>query len=313
MLFLSTFFIFTKTILRCSNSAKVWYNENRMVQRTHRYLPVLSIAGSDSGGGAGIQADVKTFSALGCFGTTAITAVTAQNTLGVTAIHSIPVAVVVAQIKAVLEDLQPLAIKIGMIHRPDLALAIAETLEAYPTIPIVLDPVMIASSGAKLIEDETIEVLKDKLFPIATLITPNLDEASLLVQQPIKHIEDMQIAAQRLLDANAQAVLVKGGHLQTTQLCNIFKEKNGREEHIYSSYIASHNTHGTGCSLSSAIAAYLAHGHDLYTAIKHASAYIHQAIDAGKDVHIGQGHGALNHFFNPLTLIKQAHSSYEMD
>jgi hydroxymethylpyrimidine/phosphomethylpyrimidine kinase len=274
-----------------------------------KYIPVLTIAGSDSGGGAGIQADLKTFSALGCFGTTAITAVTVQNTLGVTAIHSVPNDIVVAQIRAVMDDIRPQAIKIGMIHRADLASAIAGVLQDYPDVQIVFDPVMVATSGDKLIEDDTIAVLEEKLFPLATLITPNLYEASLLANMPVKDVTDMRLAAKKLLSKGAHAILVKGGHLAEPILYDVYCNEDGNETLIQSNYIQTLNTHGTGCTLSSAITAFLAQDRPLSEAIHSGINYVHEAIDAGKDVQTGSGHGPLNHFFNPLPLIKK----YEMD
>jgi hydroxymethylpyrimidine/phosphomethylpyrimidine kinase len=269
----------------------------------YKYVGVLTIAGSDSGGGAGIQADLKTFSALGCFGTSAITAITVQNTLGVTGIHSIPPEIVAGQIRAVMDDIQPAAIKIGMIHSPDLALAIAATLKNYPDVPVVLDPVMVATSGDRLIESATISIIKEKLFPLASLVTPNLDEAAILADMPLHHLPDMQEAADRILQTGCRAVLVKGGHLAGKELFDVYKDQQYNMHIISSQHIATKNTHGTGCTLSSAIAAYLARGEQLLTAIDKASHYIHTAIAAGQDVQTGMGHGPLNHFFAPEKLI----------
>lgn len=270
----------------------------------YKYPVVLSIAGSDSGGGAGIQADLKTISALGCFGATAITAVTIQNTLGVSGIHPIPVEVVKAQIKAVMDDLKPLAVKIGMVHSIDLAIAIASVLGDYSDVPIIFDPVMVATSGQRLIEIDTVTTLKKELFPIAKLVTPNLDEAAILAQMEINTIDDMKKAAQRIMQYGCNAVLVKGGHLKGPDLCDVYLDKTG-EQHIFrTSAINTINTHGTGCSLSSAIASYLALGDDLITSISKSKAYIQQAIEHGRDVKTGQGHGPLNHFFDPQKLVK---------
>jgi hydroxymethylpyrimidine/phosphomethylpyrimidine kinase len=270
----------------------------------YKYPVVLTIAGSDSGGGAGIQADLKTISALGCFGTTAITAVTIQNTLGVSGIHSIPGGIVKAQIKAVMDDLKPLAVKIGMVHSADLAIAIASVLRDYLDIPIIFDPVMVATSGQRLIEVDTIETLKKDLFPIAKIITPNLDEAAILAQMEVNTIDDMKKAAHRIMQYGCNAVLVKGGHLKGPDLCDVYLDKTG-EQHIFrTSAIDTINTHGTGCSLSSAIASYMALGNDLIASISKSKAYIQQAIEHGKDVKTGQGHGPLNHFFDPQKLVK---------
>lgn len=269
------------------------------------YISVLSIAGSDSGGGAGIQADLKTFAALGCYGTSAVTAITVQNTVGVFDIHPIPAAIVAGQIKAVLDDIKPSAIKIGMIQSSATALAITGLLKAYPHIPIVLDPVMISSSGRKLLDDATLRILQEQLFPLVTLLTPNLDEAAVLSGLPIDSVEDMQAAAARI---SCNAVLVKGGHLSGTQLYNVYQDKSGNQHIFPSEAIATRNTHGTGCTLSSAIAAFLARGEALIAAIEKAGSYMHNAIAAGSDVKTGEGHGPVNHFFDPekaLTITQQ--------
>lgn len=272
--------------------------------QTYQYPAVLTIAGSDSGGGAGIQADLKTFSALGCFGTSAITAITVQNTCGVTDIHSIPPQIVQDQIKAVMDDIRPAAIKIGMVHSLELARAIANTLRAYPQVPVVMDPVMVATSGDKLIEDDTIATLKKELFPLAAIVTPNLDEAQILSGMRIHQLEDMQKAARLILKTGCEAVLLKGGHLKGPRLYDLYLHKNGHEQVFEADAIDSKNTHGTGCTLSSAIAAYLSQGSELQQAVARAKEYIHQAIEHGKDVKTGQGHGPLNHFFNPQKLQK---------
>lgn len=269
----------------------------------NKYPVVLSIAGSDSGGGAGIQADIKTISALGCFATTAITAVTVQNTLGVSGIHSIPIEIVRSQIKAVMDDIQPSAIKIGMVHHPELAITIASVLKKYRDVFIVFDPVMVATSGDQLIESNTIETLKKELFPLAQLITPNLDEAYMLTGITIHTIADMRACAQEIIDSGCNAVLVKGGHLRGSVLYDVFLNKNGDECIFKSTAIDTLNIHGTGCSLSSAIASYLALGNDLVTSIARSARYVQHAIKHGKDVKIGKGHGPLNHFFNPQKLV----------
>ncbi|MDB5021550.1 MAG: phosphomethylpyrimidine kinase [Pedobacter sp.] len=270
----------------------------------YKYPVVLTIAGSDSGGGAGIQADLKTISALGCFATTAITAITVQNTLGVTGIHQIPVDFVTAQIKAVMGDLKPSTIKIGMVHSPELAMALAETLSYYPGVPIIFDPVMVATSGDRLIDDHTIVTFKEQLFPLAEIITPNLDEAAILADMEIYTIDDMKEAALCLLQYGCNAVLIKGGHLEGSELCDIYFHKNGDECVFRSPKIYTVNTHGTGCTLSSAIASFIALGNDLTVSISKSKNYIHQAIEQGKDVRTGAGQGPINHFFNPQKLTK---------
>jgi len=275
---------------------------------TYKYPVVLSIAGSDSGGGAGIQADLKTISALGCFATTAITAVTVQNTLGVSGIHPIPVKFVKAQIKAVMDDLKPSAIKIGMVHSAELAISIAEALSEYPNVPVIFDPVMVATSGDRLIADNTVETLKEHLFPIARLVTPNLDEAAILAGMAIKTIGDMKAAVVRIMEYGCHAVLIKGGHLEGPDLFDVYLDKDGNECIYRSAVIDTVNTHGTGCSLSSAIASFTALGNDMDTSISHSKTYIQNAIEHGKDVKTGGGHGPLNHFFDPQKLVK-----YEME
>lgn len=271
--------------------------------KSYKYPAVLTIAGSDSGGGAGIQADLKTFSALGCFGTSAITAITVQNTRGVTGIHSVPAAIVQGQIKAVIDDIKPAAIKIGMVHSAELVQAIANELKNY-AVPLVLDPVMVATSGDKLIENNTIELLKRELFPLAEAVTPNLDEAQMLTDLQIENVEEMKKAARIILKTGCRSVLVKGGHLKGPRLYDVYLHQDGREQVFESDAIESTNTHGTGCTLSSAIAAFRAQGIELATAIERARLYVHHAIDQGKDVKTGEGHGPLNHFFQPQKLQK---------
>jgi hydroxymethylpyrimidine/phosphomethylpyrimidine kinase len=272
--------------------------------KNYKYVSVLTIAGSDSGGGAGIQADLKTFSALGCFGTSAITAITVQNTCGVKAIHSIPAEIVQGQIEAVMTDIKPLAIKIGMVHNVELVKAIASELKKYPDVPIIFDPVMVSTSGHRLIEMETIQVLQAELFPLATLITPNLDEAKILADMEITTVLDMQAAALKIINNGCKAVLLKGGHLKTVQLTDLLRTANGRKQSFETTFIETNNTHGTGCTLSSAIAAFMAMGEDLSTAISNAKAYVHEAILQGSDVKTGEGNGPLNHFFDPQKQIK---------
>jgi hydroxymethylpyrimidine/phosphomethylpyrimidine kinase len=271
---------------------------------TFRYPSVLTIAGSDSGGGAGIQADIKTISALGCYATSAITAITVQNTLGVTGIHSVPAEIVRDQIKAVMDDISPNVIKIGMIHTKELAIIIAQTLQQYPTTAIIFDPVMVAASGDVLIEDETINVLKERLFPLASLITPNIEEAAILSGMMIRSVTDMKEAAQRILQTNCKAILLKAGNLQDDSIFDLYLDDSGKEILFKSDYITTDNIHGAGCTLSAAIASYIATGYEIEEAIKYAHNYIHQAIEQGKDVITGNGKGPLNHFYNPQKLIK---------
>ena len=276
---------------------------------TQHYPRILSIAGSDSGGGAGIQADLKTCSALGCYGMTAITAITAQNTQGVSGIHAIPPAMLRQQIDAVVSDIGVDAVKIGMLHDPEVVHIVTQAIRQYAFNHIVLDPVMVATSGDALIAAETIAVLVDELFPWVTVITPNLDEASLLLKRPIQHVNQLAAAAQDLHTLGAPAVLLKGGHLAEQQegaeVTDVlfYPQDNIMHTQTYTSpRIISRNTHGTGCTLSSAIACYLALGEPLPDAVAKARAYIVQAIEQGKNVQTGHGHGPLNHGFAPVAM-----------
>jgi len=264
---------------------------------------VLSIAGSDSGGGAGIQADLKTFSALGCYGMTAITAITVQNTLGVTGIHSIPVDILRGQIDAVVEDIGVDAVKIGMLATPEVVRTVADALRRHRLQQVVLDPVMVATSGDRLIAEDTKDVLVRELFPLATVVTPNLDEASLLIGRTIDGIDALEAAASDLLALGAPAVVVKGGHLPGDWVVDLLAAQDGLRRTLESPRIATHNGHGTGCTLSSAIASHLALGLPLADAVAHARSYILEAIRAGAAVRTGHGHGPLNHGHAPVAQI----------
>ena len=266
------------------------------------YPRVLSIAGSDSGGGAGIQADLKTFAALGCYGMTAITALTAQNTLGVRAIHGVPPEMLRDQIDAVVEDMGLDAVKIGMLHAPDIVQTVAEAIDRHALQKVVLDPVMVATSGAVLIDNPAIAVLVRELFWRAVMITPNLDEASLLVGRPLGSEQAMEAAAQELLAKGAQAVLLKGGHLAGEVVSDLLVTQNGELHWMRAPRIHSANTHGTGCTLSSAIAAHLALGAPLLEAVQAARAYVRAALEAGAKVRTGAGSGPLNHGHAPQAM-----------
>ncbi len=267
-----------------------------------RYLRLLSIAGSDSGGGAGIQADLKTFSALGCYGMTALAALTAQNTRGVTAIHPVPPAFLKAQLQAVLDDIGVDAVKIGMLHSPEMVEVVAWAIDHYQLQRVVLDPVMVATSGDRLMAQETVQVLVEQLFPRATVVTPNLDEATLLLGRSVEAVAALEPAVADLLALGAQAVLVKGGHLPGSAVVDVLGLADGARQRWESVRIATHNGHGTGCTLSSAIAVYLAQGHALPEAVGRARRYILGAITAGADVHTGRGQGPLNHGFAPVPM-----------
>lgn len=266
------------------------------------YPRVLSIAGSDSGGGAGIQADLKTFSALGCFGMTAITALTAQNTCGVRAIHAVPPEMLRDQIDAVMEDIGADAVKIGMLHSPEIVLTVAQAIDRYAMKNVVFDPVMVATSGAVLIDNAALDVLVRELFPRATVITPNLDEAALLVGQALITSQDMEQAALALLDKGARAVLIKGGHLPGDTVIDLLMMRGGEKFWMQAPRIHSPNTHGTGCTLSSAMAAHLALGASLVEAVQHARVFVREALQAGAQVRTGKGSGPLNHGHAPVAM-----------
>lgn len=263
------------------------------------YPRVLSIAGSDSGGGAGIQADLKTVAALGCYGMTAITALTAQNTTGVRAIHGVPPDMLRDQIDAVMEDIGVDAVKIGMLHSPELVHTVADAMDRHAMTQVVLDPVMVSTSGAVLIASAAIEQLVSELFHRTVLVTPNLDEAALLVGQPLTCEADMHQAALQLLAMGASAVLVKGGHLMGDVVSDVLATADGRVVWMRAPRVASSNTHGTGCTLSSAIAAYLALGYPLTEAVQAAHHYVRDALQAGARVRTGRGSGPLNHAHAP--------------
>ena len=264
-----------------------------------KYPRLLSIAGSDSGGGAGIQADLKTFAALGCFGMTAITALTAQNTLGVRAIHPVPGQMLRDQIDAVVEDIGVDGVKIGMLHSAETVRVVAAAIDRHGLRSVVLDPVMMATSGARLIDDEAQAVLVRELFHRASLITPNLDEAAMLVGQPLTSEADMEAAARRLLEMGARAALLKGGHLPGETVNDLLLLHEGPAHWMRAPRIHTGNTHGTGCTLSSAVAAHLALGASLLQAVELARQFVRAALEAGAAVRTGGGSGPLNHGFAP--------------
>jgi hydroxymethylpyrimidine/phosphomethylpyrimidine kinase len=255
---------------------------------------VLIIAGSDSGGGAGIQADIKTVTALGGFAMTAITALTAQNTQGVHGIHDVPADFVAAQMRAVLGDLGADCIKIGMLHRADVIESVVDLLHEHaPGVPIVADPVMIAKGGASLLASEAEGALKFRLLPAATLITPNIPEAEVLTGMVIRTRDDMARAAEALLAMGPGAVLVKGGHLDdAAKVCDLLVTRQGHET-FEADRIDTQNTHGTGCTLASAIACGIAQGVGVSDAVRRAQAYVIAAIRNNPGY--GTGHGPLNH------------------
>ena len=254
----------------------------------------LTIAGSDSGGGAGIQADLKTFAAHGVYGTSAITAVTAQNTMGVRAWEAVAAGLVYAQIEAVVTDIGAGAVKIGMLANAAIVIAVARAIDDLRLANVVLDPVMIAKGGARLLEDEAIEQIRERLLPRADVVTPNVPEAEVLTGMRIRSVEDMPAAAQRLCDLGARVALVKGGHLDGPESVDVACTPGGLIE-LRGRRLVSRNTHGTGCTLSSAIAANRARGLPEEDALRAARRYVEGAIEHAPD--LGKGHGPLNHFW----------------
>src|SRR5919202_2325703 len=253
----------------------------------------LTIAGSDSGGGAGIQADLKTFHRFGLFGTSVVTAVTAQNTRGVTGWVAVPTELIRAQLDAVTDDLPPAAVKSGMLADAEVVATVAAGIRDRKLAPYVLDPVMVATSGDPLLERAAIETIRAELLPLADVVTPNLDETAILVGEPVRSPEAMERAARRLVEEwGAKAALVKGGHLTGDEAVDVLFDG---AVHVYRHpRIATTSTHGTGCTLSSAIASHLALGHPLRAAVSASLDYVHRAIASAPG--LGRGHGPLNHF-----------------
>ena len=272
--------------------------------KKYTYPSVLSIAGFDGSGGAGIQADIKTISALGCYATSVLTALPVQNTQGVKTIFPIPLEAVSEQIDSIMEDIVPDAIKIGMVHTPQLVEVLVEKLQDYRDIPVVFDPVMVATSGHRLIEEETIAVIIKKLLPLAHIITPNMDEAAILSNRKVENLEDMMQAGDSIRKLGSNAVLLKGGHQKTKVITSLLFDESANPKAFEYEKIETNNTHGSGCTLSSAIASFLALGNSLYEAVDLAQEYVYQAISQGADTQTGKGNGPLNHFFNPQKLIK---------
>ncbi|CAD7048757.1 bifunctional hydroxymethylpyrimidine kinase/phosphomethylpyrimidine kinase [Pseudorhizobium endolithicum] len=257
---------------------------------------ILSIAGSDPSGGAGIQADLKTFAARGTYGMSVLTALTAQNTRGVFGVHFVPAAFVADQLRAVLDDIQVDAIKIGMIGNAEIAEAIADILADRPHIPIVLDPVMVAKGGAPLLEADAVEAVRTRLLPLAALITPNLPEAAALLRRSeATDRTEMAVQADALRRMGPQAVLVKGGHLESAESPDVLIDSNGTTW-FESPRLHTRNTHGTGCTLSSAIAAEMGKGSGIAEAVRAAKHYLATAIERSHELQAGSGHGPVHHF-----------------
>ena len=254
----------------------------------------LTIAGSDSGGGAGIQADLKTFQELGVFGTSALTAVTAQNTFGVTAIQPLETAIITAQIQAVMEDFNVKAIKTGMLFSAEIIHAVGDMFH-WSGIPLVIDPVMIAKGGASLLKEEAVEALKTVLVPLAAIVMPNIPEAEVLADMTIKTEIDIEQAAKRILALGAEAVLIKGGHRKEASYAeDLYMGADGKRFSVRAPWIDTKDTHGTGCTYSAALTAFLANGETAANAVIEAKCFIHAAIEDG--LKIGGGHGPTNHW-----------------
>ena len=269
------------------------------------YPIVLSIAGSDSSGGAGIQADIKTFSALGVYGATAITAITAQNTLGVFSQLHLEPKLVYEQICCVMDDLRPSVVKIGMLANAEIIHSVADALSKYD-VTIVLDPVMVSTSGHRLLSVESRDVIKEKLLPMSSIITPNIPEMIELTNMPLSNITEKETAAKHLLNHGVRYVLLKGGHEDgnvKTDFLFYFDSDKLVIKTFSSETIVSKNTHGTGCTLSSAIASFIAKGDSIEESVAKAKQYVSDAISHGADINIGNGHGPINHSFNPQKML----------
>lgn len=259
---------------------------------------VLTIAGSDSGGGAGIQADIKAISATGSYACSVITAITSQNTLGVTAIHNVPTAHIESQLDAVFSDLNIVAVKVGMLSSAEIIGCVSRKLRQYQPRYIVIDPVMVATSGDLLLQQNAIADLKSQLFPLATLITPNLPEACVIIGgEKVTNSNEIEGIIEKARSLNTPACLIKGGHLEDEHLSRDWLIENDTVTTFDAERIPTPNTHGTGCTLSSAIASYLAQGFQLKEAVGKAKNYLSQAIIHADELSVGQGHGPVHHFF----------------
>ncbi|NGM65123.1 bifunctional hydroxymethylpyrimidine kinase/phosphomethylpyrimidine kinase [Sphingobacterium sp. SGR-19] len=272
--------------------------------KKYKYPSVLTIAGFDGSGGAGIQADIKTISALGCYATSVLTALPVQNTQGVKNIFPIPIEAVAEQLDAIMEDIVPDAIKIGMVHTPQLVDTIVTVLQKYPDIPVVFDPVMVATSGHPLIEERTIDTIIEKLLPLSTVITPNMDEAAIMAKIKVETVKEMELAGKSMKQLGSNNILLKGGHQKTEMITSLLLDEENNCHSFEFNKIETNNTHGSGCTLSSAIASYMAQGKELFEAVTLGQQYVFNAIQSGADTQTGKGNGPLNHFFNPQKLIK---------
>lgn len=271
-----------------------------------KYIPTLTIAGSDCSGGAGIQADIKTMSALGCYAASAITSVTVQNTLGVTAVAAVAPDIVAGQIRAVMDDIAPKVAKVGMVNDRPTIHAIASALKDYRLEYLIVDPVMVATSGSRLMQEDALQTFREELMPLAMLLTPNLPEAEVLAGMEITDVAACDEAARRISAGCRGGVLIKGGHREGEKKLDRLYGPDGRFVCDYvCDTVSTANTHGTGCTLSAAIVSYLAKGAGMREAVRQAKAYVTEALRDGAGVEIGHGHGPVCHFFNPMRMEKR--------
>lgn len=273
------------------------------MEQKRKYLTALTIAGSDSGGGAGIQADLKTFSSLGVYGTSVITAVTAQNTLQVRSVEILPLDIIREQLKVILDDFAIHVVKTGMLPTPETVELVAWAMDTYHLPILVVDPVMKSTTGSPLTRANVSQAIREQLYKRLTLITPNIIEASSLSGVIIKKTSDVHLAAEVLIEQGCRAVLIKGGHMVGEQAVDMLFTPDKPMVAFSSEFIKTANLHGTGCAVSSAIAAFLAQGYELVEAIGLAKQYVTSAIMGGKEITTGHGNGPLNHFFDPKTTI----------
>lgn len=292
--------------IRCNSHELHFITQKKRTFVSMKYQTVLTIAGSDPSGGAGIQADIKTISACGCYATSAITAITIQNTQGVQAVQAIPADIIYQQIKCVSEDIEINAIKIGMLHSAEVVNMLAAWLKDHPCTNIVLDPVMVSTSGHRLLDENAIISMTQNLFPLVRVITPNIPEAEVLLGQKIQQQEDIAIAAKKLANKYHTSVWLKAGHLHADVLVDICYDVEAQKIYeLPGVRIRTKNTHGTGCTLSSALASMLAKGLSLEDSARKAKEYMNQAIRHGADFEIGLGQGPVHHFWNLWSENKQ--------
>ena len=267
-----------------------------MEMNTATPIRALTIAGSDSGGGAGIQADLKTFAALGVFGTSAVTAITAQNTIGVTAVAEVPIEVISDQIEAVATDIGFDAVKTGMLSSSEIVECVAQAVKRFELHPLIVDPVMIAASGAQLLQDDAVDSVKSRLLPLATVVTPNIPEAETLTGIEIESVDDMELVGGELILMGADAAVVKGGHFDdgTGRVTDVLITRDG-VQHFTSLRIDTTSDHGTGCTFASAVAAHIAHGLEIGSAVDRSQRFVWNAMANAHP--IGAGHGPLNHMY----------------